>query len=40
MPESTTAFESRPTSADRDAYVGCLLGTAVGDALGDLFRPI
>ncbi len=35
MPESTTALESRPPSADRDGYVGCLLGTAIGDALGD-----
>ena len=34
MVRSTTAPESSPLSADRDAYVGCLLGTAVGDALG------
>lgn len=32
--ESTAAPGRTPLTADRDPYVGCLLGTAVGDALG------
>ncbi len=34
MAGPTTAYNPSPSCADTDAYVGCLLGTAVGDALG------
>ncbi len=30
----TAADNPSPSCADTDAYVGCLLGTAIGDALG------
>ena len=30
----TAAYNPSPSCADTDAYVGCLMGTAVGDALG------